>query len=101
MLIYNVTSKVSWRVEDTWIEWMLTEHILDVMKTGLFLKFQMVRLRDIDDIDGPTFAVQYYLENRENYDMYIREFAADLRSESIHRWGEDVISFRTLMEVIN
>lgn len=101
MLIYNVTSKVSWQVKDAWLQWMQADHIPEIISTGLFLKFQLVRLQDVDDIDGPTFAVQYYLENRENYDLYIRQFAADFRYKTINRWGEEVISFRTLMEVIN
>jgi hypothetical protein len=101
MLIYNVTSKVSWQVQDAWIEWMVSEHIREILATGLFVRYQLVRLQDVDDIDGPTFAVQYYIDNRENYDLYIRQFAPALRDKAINRWGENVISFRTLMEVIN
>jgi hypothetical protein len=101
MLIYNVTTKVSWQAHDKWITWMETEQIRDVMETGLFLKHQLVRLLDVDDIDGPTYAVQYYLDNKENYDLYIQQFATGIREKAINRWGDHVISFRTLMEVIN
>ena len=80
---------------------MLTEHIREILETGLFLKYQLVRLQEVDDIDGPTFAVQYYLENRENYDQYIRQFAPLLRKKVTNKWGDHEISFSTLMEVIN
>jgi hypothetical protein len=101
MLIYNVTSKVSWEAEDKWIEWMVTEQIREILDTGLFLKYQLVRLLDVEDMDGPTYAVQYYLDNKEDYDRYIRQFAPGIREKAINRWGNHVISFRTLMEVIN
>jgi uncharacterized protein DUF4286 len=101
MLIYNITSKISWPVHEEWVNWMLKEHIIEVLETGLILKYQLVRLHDVDDIDGPTFAVQYYLESREHYDLYIDEFAPGLTQKVRDRWGDDVLSFRTLMEVIN
>src|SRR4051812_17920532 len=100
MLIYNVTSKVSWQMNEAWLEWMKAEHIPDNLDTGLFVRHQFVRLQEVDDIDGLTFAVQYYLKDRESYDQYISQFAAHLRLKAIDRWGEHVISFRTLMEVI-
>ena len=101
MFIYNVTSKVSWEVQEKWIKWMQSEHIAEILETGLFLKYQLVRLQDVDDIDGPTYAVQYYLDNKEDYDQYIRQYARILREKGNAKWGDQVISFRTLMEVIN
>jgi uncharacterized protein DUF4286 len=101
MLIYNITSKVSWEVQEKWLTWMLEEHIIEVLETGLFLKYQLVKLQDVEEVDGPTFAVQYYLASRDNYDRYIQHFAAAFRNKVIDKWGAHVISFRTLMEVIN
>ncbi|RYE40145.1 MAG: DUF4286 family protein [Sphingobacteriales bacterium] len=101
MFIYNVTSKVSWQIQEQWLNWMLTEHIVEILETGMFLKYQLVRLQDVEDLDGPTFAVQYYLDTRENYDRYVARFASGFSEKSIKLWGDQVISFRTLMEVIN
>jgi hypothetical protein len=101
MYIYNVTSKVSWQIHDEWLQWMIGEHIPEMLTTGLFIKHQLVRLQDVDEIEGPTYAVQYYLQNKEFYNRYIIEKAALLREKSMARWGDDVIAFRTLMEVIN
>src|SRR6478609_5403858 len=91
MLIYNVTSKVSWKIQDKWIDWMLSEHIVEILETGLFLKYQLVLLKEVDDAEGPTFAVQYYLDNQENYDLYIRHFAPHLREKVRKRWGDHEI----------
>jgi hypothetical protein len=101
MLIYNITSKVSWYVHDEWLSWMITTYIPAVMETGLFLRYQLVKLLDTDEIDGPTYAVQYYIDNMGLYDEYQRELGQDLKDNGIALWGDQVIAFRTLMEVIN
>jgi hypothetical protein len=101
MLIYNVTSKVSWHAQEDWVQWMINHHIPEVLQTGLINRYQLVRLQEVEDIDGPTFAVQYYLENRDHYERYLQEYAPALREKSLSKWGDQVIAFRTLMEVIN
>ena len=101
MLIYNITSKVSWYVHDEWLRWMIATYIPRVMKTGLFVNYQLVKLLDTDEIEGPTYAVQYYIDNRDLYDEFVQVFADGLRDNGIALWGDQVIAFRTLMEVIN
>jgi hypothetical protein len=60
-----------------------------------------LRLLDVDETEGPTFAVQYQCESRGEYERYIERFAPALRRSAMNRWGDDAMSFRTLMEVIN
>jgi hypothetical protein len=71
------------------------------METGLFVKYQLVKLLDTDEIEGPTYAVQYYIDNRDLYDEFVQVFADGLKDNGIALWGDQVIAFRTLMEVIN
>jgi len=60
----------------------------------------MLRLLDVDETDGPTYAIQYYAENRENYDRYLSGPAAALRNKTFEKWGDRFIAFRSLMEVV-
>ena len=101
MLIYNVTTKVAHKINDAWLQWMKEEHIPHVMDTNMFTHYQMVRLMETDDSDGVTYAVQYFCNNWDQYAQYIRNFAPELRKKAIDRWGDQINSFRTLMEVIN
>lgn len=101
MLIYNVTLKVDHRIHEPWLQWMQTEHIPDVMKTGCFEKYQVLRLLDIDDTEGPTYAVQYYAISNAQYNRYLELHAPRLRKEVVQKWGEQLIAFRTLMEVVD
>lgn len=101
MIIYNVTTKVDTSVADQWLQWLNTEHIPEVMKTNCFTSHQLVRILDIDDRDGPTYAIQYMAENISDYQNYITHFAGGMRQKAIDKWGSHFIAFRTLMEVIH
>ena len=101
MLVYNVTCKVSWHIHDAWFEWMKLVHIPQVMQTGLFTRYQVLKLLETDEHEGPTYAIQYYVEDHENYENYINTYAGGFRQEMLEKWGADYVSFRSLMEVIN
>jgi hypothetical protein len=60
----------------------------------------MLRLIEVEDSEGPTYAVQYFASSREKYDHYIGNHALGLREKALAKWGEQVFSFRSLMEVV-
>ena len=43
MIVYNVTSKVTWAIHDEWLQWMKEEHIPEVVATGCFTHAQFLR----------------------------------------------------------
>jgi hypothetical protein len=100
MLIYNVTIKLDTAIEPAWVKWMTEEHIPDIINTGCFEKSQFVRLLDVDDSEGPTYAVQYYAISKAQYNRYIDIYAAKMRKASSDKWGNSFVAFRTLMEVV-
>ncbi len=101
MYIYNVSIKVSWVIHENWLKWMQTEHIPQMLATGLFERNVLSKLIDIDEAEGPTFSCQYYLKNYEAYERYIAEYSDALRKEGLDRWGDQCFAFRSLMEVVN
>lgn len=100
MLIYNVTTKVSPQVHESWLEWMKKEHIPEIIATGLFHDYRICRLLDQDDSDGPTYAVQYFTDTLENYHTYLQEHAGQLRQKSFDAFGDQFVAFRTVMQVV-
>ncbi len=101
MYIYNVTTKVSSSIHTDWLHWMKNEHIPAVMQTGCFTSHKMVRILEIDEEEGPTYAVQYELNTQTDYEQYINEFAPILRNDTIQQWGDKIMAFRTIMQVVN
>ncbi len=100
MLIYNVTIKVAHPIATPWLQWMEAEHIPEVIGTGCFTHAVIVRLVEVDETDGLTYAVQYYAETKELYNRYISEFAATMRKKGFDKWGDQFIAFRSVMEVV-
>ena len=101
MYIYNVTTQLAWAIHNDWLTWMREEHIPGVVATGCFTHHRMVRLLDVDETEGPTYAVQYFTETLQAYQHYITHYATALRLDGQKKWGEACISFRSLMEVVH
>jgi hypothetical protein len=100
MIIYNVTIKVEQSIAKDWLKWLLNVHIPEVLATGCFTSHQVVQLLEIDDAEGPTYAIQYYTKSKADYNRYITIHAEGLRKKSFDQWGNRFIAFRSLMQVV-
>ena len=100
MIIYNVTIKVERTIADAWLNWLLNEHIPEVMQTNCFVDYKVVRLLEVDDSEGPTYAAQYYAQSKADYNRYIEIYSSKMRNLSFEKWGEQFIAFRSVMEVV-
>ena len=101
MYIYNVTIKVQDAIQNDWLHWLEYEHIPEVLQTGCFVNARILRLKEVDDTEGPTYAIQYFAESKASYNQYIEKFAAILRQKSFDKWGNGFIAFRSVMEVVS
>ena len=101
MIIYNVTIKVDAAIAHQWLDWMLNQHLADVMNTGCFTATKVVRLLEVDDSEGPTYAIQYSAASKADYNLYIEKHAPLMRQKSIDKWGSGFIAFRSLMQVLH
>jgi hypothetical protein len=100
MFIYNVTVKVDTSIADAWLQWLLNEHIPDVMQTRCFTDNRVVRLLEVDDSEGPTFAIQYHAASRADYNRYAELHAAEMRRRSFEKWNEKFMAFHSVMQVV-
>jgi hypothetical protein len=101
MIIYNVTTKVDYSIADSWLDWLKTEHIPDIISTGCFTHAVILCLLETDDTEGSTYAVQYHAESKDLYNQYIEKYAGLMRKKAMDKWENKFIAFRSLMEVVN
>lgn len=99
-IIYNVTVKVEAQIADTWLQWLLNEHIPEIMQTNCFVDYKVVRLLEVDDTEGPTYAIQYHAQSKADYNRYIEIHSSKMRKLSFEKWGEQFMAFRSVMEVV-
>jgi hypothetical protein len=100
MFIYNVTVKIDWSIHDEWVKWMLNEHFTEMINTGCFTQAQLLRLLETDETDGPTYAAQYFADNKNNYNSYVSIYSGKIRKKYSEKWGDRFVAFRTLMQVV-
>ena len=100
MIIYNVTIKTNAEITQDWLNWMKSEHLQEMMQTGLFLDYKLHRLLEQDDDGCATFVVQYHCENIDKYQEYIDQHATVMRAKGHQKFGNKFIGFRSLMEVL-
>ena len=101
MIIYNVTTKLDHSIVANWLSWIKEEHIPDIIATGCFSHAVVLRLVEVDDSEGPTFAVQYHAPDKVKYSQYIQQFAESMRKKAMDKWGNKFISFRSVLELVN
>ncbi|MCP9752104.1 DUF4286 family protein [Ferruginibacter sp. HRS2-29] len=101
MIVYNITTKVSHTIHAAWLKWTQEEHIPALIATGCFTEGKILQLLEVDDSEGPTFAVQMMAESKALYNRYVEQYAAALKQESFAKWGDQFISFRSVMKVVN
>lgn len=99
-ILYNVTCSVSPEVHKEWLNWMLKEHIPEVLQTGMFDEYKVCRIHEYEE-NGVTYAVQYIAPSREMLDRYMSEFAPDLQRKHRERYGDNVQAFRTTLEILH
>jgi len=101
MVLYNVTVSIDQDIEDEWKKWMQETHIPEVLETGYFIKYRMLKLlNEQSDATGPTYAIQYELVNIGKLDTYLEQDAPDLQKKHADKFGNKCIAFRTVLEEV-
>ena len=100
MIIYNVTCNVEHSVSKDWQKWMREIHIPEVMNCRIFISAKMNKVLSGND-DGDTFSIQYKCDSMKDLHQYEIKFATELKKKHIDRYGDKVISFRTMLEELD
>ena len=100
MIVYNITSKVRWDILESFLGWQLDVQIPAILATGLFDNYQLYRLLEQDEEEGPTFVLQLLTTSHDRYRRFVTEFLPAIQQEGWDKWGDGFISFRTLMELV-
>jgi hypothetical protein len=100
MILYNITFTVNNEIEEDFVQWMKDTHIPDIFDTGLFLEHKFFRLLNSPDDSITNYSLQFFTENTGKLIEYEKSFAHPLRFQTQARYGEKVMAFRTLMELV-
>ena len=100
MIIYNITCKVDWSVHTAWLAWVREEYLPAMLSCGSFYQGQLVKLLETDETDGATYALQFFAYDLENYQEFISGTGTALQRRQLDRWKAAVVSFGTVMQLV-
>ncbi|MDD4489758.1 MAG: DUF4286 family protein [Paludibacter sp.] len=100
MLIYNITFLVSDPVADQWLKWIHDTHIPDMVASGYFTEPQLAKVLNDQGQDGTSYSVQYHVADRQELDAWRRKFGSTMKRNCASLFGEDVLLFTTVLELI-
>lgn len=100
MTVYNITVKINPAIEEEWIAWQKQVYIPAMMRTEQFSGYTFYRLLEQDEQDGITYVFQYTLPGLQHYQQFTEKFARDLQQIAWEKWGDQFVSFQTIMEAV-
>jgi Domain of unknown function (DUF4286) len=84
-----------------WLEWMKQVHIPEVMNTGCFQDYKILKLiTNVPDDPGINIAIQYRAISLGDYYRYRDEYAPILQKKTLEKYGENITAFRSLLEEV-
>lgn len=100
MILYNVTIGIDKDIEEEWVEWMKTEHIPDVLSTGIFIDHKFYKVLSHDDENNVSYCVQYFTNEIEQFNVYLQQHAPTLVEKHRQKYKDKHVAFRTLLEEV-
>ncbi len=102
MYIYSVTVAIKKEIENEWVSWMKEIHLGDVMSTGYFASWKMMKmLIPASTTDEVTYIVQYSVSSMEKYEEYAKNEAARLQSEHAKKFPGKFKAARAVLEELS
>lgn len=101
MIVYSVTITIDDSVELDWLKWMKENHIPDVMNTGSFTSYRMLKvINNTNQGDGQSYNIQYDCPSMAELHNYQIKHAPKLQKEHSDRYKDKFAAFRTLLEKV-
>lgn len=100
MILYNVTIGIDKEIEPEWVAWMKSEHIPEVLQTGIFLSHKFYKVLSHEDEQTVSYCIQYFTPGIEQFNIYLKEHAPSLIEKHRARFKDKHVAFRTLLEEV-
>lgn len=98
MITYQVEVTVPNALVDQWVDYMTSQHIADVVNTGLFLTAHLIKVVDPTSPDATVFRVRYACRSIDDLETYRSEHAPALQAHHTEKFGTAVTAVRSVTE---
>ncbi|MDD3078372.1 MAG: DUF4286 family protein [Paludibacter sp.] len=101
MLIFNTTYKVETDSYAQWLKWVNTFHIPFMLESGEFSKPQLAKVIGSEDDGGSSFSLQFHIKDMDTLMNWHRNHVEDFQQKCAVEFGNKVIFFSTVLEIID
>lgn len=102
MIVYSISVTVKNTIVREWLDWMQTEHIPEVMKTGYFMNFKLMKeIIPSIDMNETSITINYELKSIDDYYKYAETFAPTLQQKHHEKFSGKFKASRTVFELLN
>jgi hypothetical protein len=84
-----------------WMPWLKTVYIPEVMASGFFTDSKILRLLSEAQENGFTYAVQFTMPSATYVDKIDEDFYLAYDRMPSKKFGDKVLFFRTVLELVN
>lgn len=99
MLLYNITFNLEAAIHSEWLDRMQREELPALLETGAFSSCRLCKLLDSPN-EGLTYSLQCLCDSMDYYRRYKEEHAGSLAERHVQRFGNRLVLFDSLMEII-
>jgi hypothetical protein len=100
-VVYNQTIHAAHGIREAWLYWLTAEYIPAVMDSKQFTEYRFFHLLEQDEMEGITYVLQFIAPSISHYQKYMEEFEPWIRKKAADKWGNRMIAFSTIMEVMH
>lgn len=100
MLVFNTTYLVSDKMYGVWYKWLYEHHIPSMLDSGYFEKPQVAKVLSNEPQEGTSYSVQYHIADMQQLQEWNDKYAEEFLKEFSLNFGEDVLLFSTLLEIL-
>lgn len=98
MIIYSITYTVDSGLEQEWLTWIKETHIPRIMRSRRFTRYTLQQLIDPVEKDKKVFNLQFHAAQGDDLNKFLVEDAEIYLGAHDERFGEQVVTFDTVME---
>ena len=102
MIIYSVMVIIKQEIENSWLNWMKTEHIKDVLATGYFNDYTIQKQVIPEGFQNEvTYLINYTRNDLESYQEYAKNEASRMQQKHTEKFSGKFRASRAVYEIIN
>ena len=101
MYIFNTTYHIESDIKEIFIAWLRDVYIPTAMHRDKLSEPQLCRVIAEEDTGGDNFSLQFHVADPNRLETWYDETGADLDNAIREKFGDRVLGFNTLLEIID